>query len=86
METARLAIHARGESWEVALNPEGTVIGRVKPADIPLDSRMISRRHVRIFRDPFGRWIFEDLGSSNGTFVEWPADRRLPRPTPRRAS
>ncbi len=62
METARLAIHARGESWEVALNPEGTVIGRVKPADIPLDSRMISRRHVRIFRDPFGRWIFEDLG------------------------
>ncbi len=69
METARLAIHARGESWEVALNPEGTVIGRVKPADVPLDSRMISRRHVRVFRDPFGRWIFEDLGSSNGTFV-----------------
>ena len=69
METAKLAIYARGESWEVALNSEGTVIGRVKPADIVLDSRMISRRHVRIFRDPFGRWIFEDLGSSNGTFV-----------------
>jgi sigma-B regulation protein RsbU (phosphoserine phosphatase) len=69
METARLAIHARGESWEVDLNPLGSVIGRAKPADIVLDSRMISRRHVRIFQDPFGRWLFEDLGSSNGTFV-----------------
>ncbi len=69
METAKLAIYARGESWEVALNPEGTVIGRVKPADVAIDSRMISRRHARIFRDPFGRWLFEDLGSSNGTFV-----------------
>jgi len=69
METARLIIHARGETHEVALDPAGTIIGRVKPADIVLESRMISRRHVRVFRDPFGRWIFEDLGSSNGTFV-----------------
>ncbi len=69
METVRLVIHARGETHEAALDPEGTIIGRAKPADIVLESRMISRRHVRVFRDPFGRWIFEDLGSSNGTFV-----------------
>jgi len=70
METTRLMIHARGETRELALRPEGLVLGRVPPADIVLESRMVSRRHARVFRDPFGRWIFEDLGSSNGTFVQ----------------
>jgi serine phosphatase RsbU (regulator of sigma subunit) len=34
-----------------------------------IDSKEVSREHARVFRDPFGRWVFEDLGSSNGTFI-----------------
>lgn len=35
-----------------------------------LDHNSVSRHHARIFCDPFGRWIIEDLQSQNGVFVE----------------
>jgi hypothetical protein len=34
-----------------------------------IDSRDVSRRHACAFRDQLGRWVFEDLDSSNGLFV-----------------
>jgi len=64
-----LTIYGRGESQQAELNPEGTIIGRSPRCDVVIDNRDVSREHARVFQDPFGRWIFEDLGSSNGMFV-----------------
>src|SRR3954454_22477646 len=46
------------------------VIGRSTPGlgSLGGDSE-ISRVHARVFHDPSGRLIVEDLGSTNGTFV-----------------
>jgi serine phosphatase RsbU (regulator of sigma subunit) len=38
--------------------------------EVILDSSEVSRTHARIFQDPFGRWIVEDLNSHNGVFIE----------------
>ncbi len=43
-------------------------IGRMKPADVVIDVGSISRNHARISRAGPG-YSIEDLGSSNGTFV-----------------
>ena len=45
------------------------IVGRVRDAQIFLDSRAISRRHAEFNRDPFERWWVRDLGSHNGTLV-----------------
>jgi hypothetical protein len=44
------------------------VIGRAEDVQLVLDDSMVSRRHARIFRDR-GRLAIEDLGSTNGIFV-----------------
>lgn len=46
-----------------------TLIGRGGDADIPFDEQRVSRRHALIKVDDNGRAVVEDLGSSNGTFV-----------------
>lgn len=69
MAKALLTIDERGESREAVLNCEGIIIGRSPRCDVVIDSKAVSREHARVFQDPFGRWVFEDLGSSNGTFV-----------------
>ncbi|MHC4207517.1 MAG: FHA domain-containing protein, partial [Planctomycetota bacterium] len=56
-------------SWQAQLNPAGTTIGRSDECDIVIDSKHVSRHHARIFSSPDGQWYVEDLGSSNGTFV-----------------
>ena len=44
------------------------LIGRHRGCDLVLSDLSVSRRHVRvIFRD--GRWILQDLESTNGTIV-----------------
>lgn len=55
---------------EVPLKPKGTTVGRDATCDIVLDHSSVSRQHARIYRDPFGRWIIEDLGSRNGVIVD----------------
>jgi len=50
----------------VALEPRGQIIGRNEKCDIVIQTLRVSRRHARIFRDPFGRWLIQDLGSRNG--------------------
>lgn len=51
-------------------------IGRALDATVPVDDAMVSRRHARVFRQ--GQDIvIEDLGSSNGTFVN--AERLIGR-------
>jgi FHA domain len=56
----------------------GTVsIGRGKSCAIQPDDAYVSQMHARLFgRD--GQWFVEDLGSTNGTFVN---DRRVASPT-----
>jgi diguanylate cyclase (GGDEF)-like protein len=45
-----------------------TVIGRARGADLHLEEEGISRRHARIERRE-GRYVLEDLGSTNGVFL-----------------
>jgi len=70
MAATMLTISEPDKIRQTELNPRGTLIGRSPRRDIVLESRQVSRRHARIFQDPFGRWIVEDLGSSNGTFID----------------
>lgn len=48
--------------------PGVAVIGRDKDCTIPIDDKQASRKHTRIFFDGRGFFV-EDLGSTNGTFV-----------------
>lgn len=50
------------------LKKSGNEIGRQKET-LPLADEMISRQHARIFYRT-GRWLIEDLGSANGTFID----------------
>jgi hypothetical protein len=44
------------------------LIGRHRGCDVVLSDLSVSRRHARLFfRD--GRWVLQDLGSTNGTAV-----------------
>jgi diguanylate cyclase (GGDEF)-like protein len=52
-----------------SLVAEDNVIGRGKECGIRIIDAGISRRHARIFRQGPGKYVVEDLGSSNGTFV-----------------
>jgi hypothetical protein len=69
MEPAKLTIRIGDQSWQIELNPRGTVIGRSPNCDVVINSRDISRRHARICQESTGTWLIEDLNSSNGTFV-----------------
>ena len=53
---------------EIILENLPLTIGRMKPADAVIDIASISRNHARISRTASG-YSIEDLGSSNGTFV-----------------
>jgi len=46
----------------------GLVIGRDADADVTLHDQQVSRRHLRVSAEG-GTYIVEDLGSSNGTFL-----------------
>ena len=50
------------------LTKEVTMLGRDVTNDVPLGDAEISRQHSRLTRTP-GGMVLEDLGSTNGTFV-----------------
>jgi DNA-binding response OmpR family regulator len=58
---------------EHPLEGEVTMIGRAVENDIVITSKRVSREHARIRRDGW-RVMLEDLGSTNGTFLN---DERL---------
>jgi hypothetical protein len=68
---ARLRITDGGASGTVVEIAHELVVGRAESGDGRLggDSE-ISRRHARIFVEPGGGLAVEDLGSTNGTFVD----------------
>ena len=53
-------------------------IGRGYDNDVIVDDPYVAARHLRVFRDEEGRLIAEDLGSTNGTFLDG-SNKRLPR-------
>lgn len=53
----------------IQLNGQPLLIGRAQDAGLVLEDDYASGRHARLF--PQGsRWFLEDLGSTNGTFVQ----------------
>ncbi|MFJ9826866.1 FHA domain-containing protein FhaB/FipA [Streptomyces sp. NPDC101160] len=54
----------------VALQGQTITLGRAHDSTIVLDDDYASSRHARIFPDRDGQWIVEDLGSTNGTYLD----------------
>ncbi|AXI78647.1 FHA domain-containing protein FhaB/FipA [Peterkaempfera bronchialis] len=63
----------------VALQGQTITLGRAHDSTIVLDDDYASSRHARIYPDQSGQWIVEDLGSTNGTYLD---RQRLTAPTP----
>ncbi|MEU0050138.1 FHA domain-containing protein [Streptomyces sp. NPDC006309] len=63
----------------VALQGQTITLGRAHDSTIVLDDDYASSRHARIYPDQNGQWIIEDLGSTNGTYLD---RSRLTTPTP----
>lgn len=67
---ARLVLHGKGKgrrkrSWELG---EEAVIGRAGECAVTLGDEFVSNLHARVYRQR-GRYYLEDLGSTNGTYV-----------------
>jgi pSer/pThr/pTyr-binding forkhead associated (FHA) protein len=54
----------------VALQGQTITLGRAHDSTIVLDDDYASSRHARIYPDRDGQWIVEDLGSTNGTYLD----------------
>ncbi|MFR9798362.1 FHA domain-containing protein [Streptomyces sp. MS06] len=63
----------------VALQGQTITLGRAHDSTIVLDDDYASSRHARIYPDRDGQWIVEDLGSTNGTYLD---RSRLTAPLP----
>lgn len=54
----------------VALTGVQITLGRAHDSTIVLDDDFASSRHARIYPDATGQWVVEDLGSTNGTYLD----------------
>jgi len=57
-----------GRDASVDIAPDGAFLGRGADCAVRTDDAMVSRKNCKI-SFAGGRWVVEDLGSSNGTFV-----------------
>ena len=62
----------------VDLTDQQITLGRANDATLVLNDDYASSRHARIFPQD-GQWIVEDLGSTNGTYLD---RQKVTRPTP----
>jgi hypothetical protein len=60
------------------LSQQQITLGRANDATLVLNDDYASSRHARIFPQD-GQWIVEDLGSTNGTYLD---RQKVTRPTP----
>ena len=61
----------------VEVNTDRFIIGRDDDADLQLPDEKLSRKHASITRHGEGRMTLQDLGSTNGTFLD---DQRITKP------
>jgi len=54
----------------VPLGTQQITLGRAHDSTIVLDDDFASSRHARIYPDQSGQWVVEDLGSTNGTYLD----------------
>jgi pSer/pThr/pTyr-binding forkhead associated (FHA) protein len=72
------ALVVRTESAVRTLRPGWSYqVGRDPAAEVPIDDSRVSWRHGVLRTDERGVWIFEDLGSRNGTFIGGRRIRRV---------
>jgi hypothetical protein len=62
----------------IDLSEQQITLGRANDATLVLNDDYASNRHARIFPQD-GQWIVEDLGSTNGTYLD---RQKVTRPTP----
>jgi pSer/pThr/pTyr-binding forkhead associated (FHA) protein len=62
----------------MGLTDQQITIGRANDATLVLDDDYASTRHARLFPQD-GQWIVEDLGSTNGTYLD---RQKVTQPTP----
>ncbi|HEY8145024.1 MAG TPA: FHA domain-containing protein, partial [Kofleriaceae bacterium] len=55
-----------GRRWP--LGTDEIVVGRGSDCDIQIDRDSVSRRHARVYRVD-DQWFVEDLGSTNGSYI-----------------
>jgi pSer/pThr/pTyr-binding forkhead associated (FHA) protein len=67
----------KGRTIDLLTQPQIT-LGRANDATLVLDDDYASSRHARIFPQD-GQWIVEDLGSTNGTYLN---RQKVTRPMP----
>jgi pSer/pThr/pTyr-binding forkhead associated (FHA) protein len=75
----RLLVTAGGlAGTTVGLADQQITIGRANDATLVLEDDYASTRHARLFPQD-GQWIVEDLGSTNGTYLD---RQKVTQPTP----
>ncbi len=77
LPSALAITHGNQAGLTVQLN-EGITIGRAADCQLILEDDYVSTRHARITRTD-GGYVVEDLGSTNGTYVN---NERIGAPTP----
>jgi len=67
--TSTLTVTGPDLDRRIPLSGGEVIIGRSEQCDVVLPGRQVSRLHARLFRDPLGRWVVEDLNSKRGVRV-----------------
>jgi FHA domain len=78
--TPRFLVVTEGglSGMSIDLADQQITLGRANDATLVLNDDYASSRHARIFPQD-GQWIVEDLGSTNGTYLD---RQKVTRPTP----
>lgn len=75
MPSRLVLVEGKGPPSADLVTPE-TLLGRDKSCHLTIPDASVSHKHARVYHSD-GEWYVEDLGSTNGTFVN---DRPLTRP------
>ena len=62
-----------------AVRDDQTVVGRGRGAHVRIDATGVSREHARVVRTEDGRYLIEDMRSTNGTLVDGRRIERIER-------